>query len=117
MCILTTLTMVLCSISIYGLKHFSKERPTLGLGTVYVKSVLILVLTTTLIGYSYALYLFVKEHITPWYRWWNRCKIVKIYVSTRISEEGIVINTPESANKKLQHSHQSININMPTRQS
>ncbi|KAK9504648.1 hypothetical protein O3M35_010935 [Rhynocoris fuscipes] len=100
-CILTTVTMGLCSVSIFGLKYFVEEGQKIGVPSVYTKGVLIMFLAVILIGYITTLYLMAKDHVIPWYRWWSRCLVIKIIVSTtRISDEELIRVKPESSNRK-----------------
>lgn len=119
-CILTTVTMGLCSVSIFGLKYFVEEGQKIGVPSVYTKGVLIMFLAIIIIGYLTSLYLMAKDHIIPWYRWWTRCMIIKIVVSTsRISQDELLKQNPETSNRKLQQSlplHQSVTITSPVRE-
>lgn len=76
--VLTGVTLGLCSICIGGMKYFVLEGFRVGISYVWTEGVISFFLTVIILGYFTTIYLMVRDHIVPWYHWWNRCVNVRL---------------------------------------
>ncbi|KAL1132392.1 hypothetical protein AAG570_010347 [Ranatra chinensis] len=76
--ILTLVTLGLCIVCAMGLKYFVLEGLKVGIPGFWTEGAITFFLSVIVLGYLATLYLMLRDHVIPWYRWWNRCMVIKL---------------------------------------
>ncbi|XP_022184544.1 uncharacterized protein LOC111043803 [Nilaparvata lugens] len=82
--VLTGVTAILVGISLGGMKYFVLEGHRLGISYVWTEGVISFFLSVIIIGYITTIYVMFRDHMLPWYNWWNKCVNVRLVLDMEL---------------------------------
>ncbi|XP_037950577.1 E3 ubiquitin-protein ligase MARCHF8-like isoform X2 [Teleopsis dalmanni] len=66
-----------------GIQHFIVEGRAVGISKFWTKSWLLFFLITTVFVYFMNVYMIMRSQLTPWYRWWQSARDIKLILENR----------------------------------